>query len=299
MTRDPTYESLQLEPSAAKQEQRDQQDDNYSTPNVVTLTTTAVQSGDARNVKDISDVEGYTEPWTGEQHHFKPMHGEDNYTLPSRVRTKVNDGITAESVVLRGHHNLLPASFRSASVEDVSGTPVVSGPVRASMPPDSLLSHEIDHNISSSLTPSPSTLSQPPSKLNAGEELSCLPASDQSISKLQVTAPQLTIVLIASLSLSLSLPQSMLGAEFMQLTGGPRKERAEIQQQRGVLKGKRRVNIRLLNGNTLSLHVNPKCLCRDFFHHVVCLLDIKQWTSFGLSVRQGMSILPLTIINSR
>lgn len=74
----------------------------------------------------------------------------------------------------------------------------------------------------------------------------------------------------------------------MQLRGATRKEGGETQQQKVVPRGKRMVHVQLLNGTTLSLHVDPICLCRDFFHHVVCLLDIEQWTSFGLCVRQGM-----------
>ena len=141
-------------------------------------------------MKVFPDDEGYNGSWTGEEASFKPIHGEDDYTLPIKVKTKTKNVTTAEGVVLRGHHKPTPISLRSASVEDVSGTAEVSGPVRASMPPDAFPSSgldQIDHDIPSEQpTLSPSNLQLPS---QPKENLQCFPASGHSINKLQVTAP--------------------------------------------------------------------------------------------------------------
>ena len=84
-----------------------------------------------------------------------------------------------------------------------------------------------------------------------------------------------------------TLPQTVFGDEFMQLSGGPRKSSSDIQLSLDAPKKKRVVHVHLLNDTVLTLYVNPMCMCRDFFHHVACLLDVQEWISFGLSVFQG------------
>lgn len=158
----------------------DEQDDSYAVP---------LQS--APVIKYVGEVEvpvfdsaGYTQPLINSKEVVMvPLRGEDGYTIPNKKKTKNS----RNGVQLRGGPSAVP--MRSASLEDVSGSPIVSAPVRASMPPDAF-SNDFE-NPSPSISPSspPATLSSSQSMkplASTGDRLQHLPTSTQSMNKLQV-----------------------------------------------------------------------------------------------------------------